>query len=129
MGKKYLMDSNVIIDLSHNRFSSEITKSLSQIIDKSFDISVISYIELLGFDSDKDYLKNMQSMLALSEMHNLDKAIIETTIQLRKKYKIKLPDAIIAATAIAQQFTLITSDIKDFKKIKELNAIQPKALV
>jgi predicted nucleic acid-binding protein len=44
---------------------------------------------------------------------------------LRKKYKIKLPDAIIAATAIVNDFTLISHNFKDFLKITELHFINP----
>ena len=42
---------------------------------------------------------------------------------LRKRYKIKLPDAIIAPTAIAYNFELITRNTTDFKNIEELSCI------
>lgn len=44
------------------------------------------------------------------------------TIRLRKNYKIKLPDAIIAATAIANDIPLVSADI-GFSQIKELDLI------
>lgn len=43
----------------------------------------------------------------------------EITISLKKKYKLKLPDAVIAAKAIFLEIPLITFD-KDFSKIEEL---------
>ena len=46
--------------------------------------------------------------------------IKNTTILLRRKYNIKLPDAIIAATSIENDLALITADA-GFKKISELN--------
>jgi predicted nucleic acid-binding protein len=42
--------------------------------------------------------------------------------------KIKLPDAIIAASALANQFTIITRNKKDFEKIKTLEVIDPYRL-
>jgi predicted nucleic acid-binding protein len=48
---------------------------------------------------------------------SLDENIVQKTIELRKKYKIKLPDAIIAATALVFGLTLISHNISDFKKI------------
>jgi predicted nucleic acid-binding protein len=39
-----------------------------------------------------------------------------TIIEVRKKYKLKLPYAIVAATAITNNATLITND-KEFKKV------------
>ncbi len=51
--------------------------------------------------------------------------VVEQTIRLRKEYKIKLPDAIIAATAINHNLTLITRNEKDFEKISEVDFINP----
>lgn len=48
--------------------------------------------------------------------------LLELTIQLKQKYKVKLPDAIIAATAIHYNIPFITADA-DFKIIKELDLI------
>lgn len=42
---------------------------------------------------------------------------------------IKLPDAIIAATAISQQSTLITRNISDFRTIKKLEILNPHAII
>lgn len=52
----------------------------------------------------------------------LDDAITERAIALRRKYKkLKLGNAIIAATAIEHNLTLITHNIADFKNIAGLN--------
>jgi predicted nucleic acid-binding protein len=47
------------------------------------------------------------------------------TAEIRKKYNIKLPDAIIAATAIVYGLKLVTRNEKDFAQIKGLNIINP----
>ena len=47
------------------------------------------------------------------------------TAELRKKHRIKLPDAIIAATAIAYSLTLVTRNTDDFRNIPDLNIIDP----
>ena len=54
--------------------------------------------------------------------------IIQHCIDLRKNYKIKLPDAIIAATALARNLILITNDEKDFAVIQNLTVINPHLL-
>jgi len=46
--------------------------------------------------------------------------ISELTIKLRRRYSLKLPDAIIAATALSLEIPLLTAD-KDFAKIKEID--------
>jgi predicted nucleic acid-binding protein len=53
---------------------------------------------------------------------DLNNKIKEQTIQLKKQNQIKLPDAIIAATAIVNKVPLVTAD-KGFSKVKGLNLI------
>lgn len=48
---------------------------------------------------------------------NLDETIVKEVIRIRRNNKIKLPDAIIAATAIIKQLDLITSNVGDFKSV------------
>ncbi|MDR2841398.1 MAG: PIN domain-containing protein [Paludibacter sp.] len=48
--------------------------------------------------------------------------IKKTAIQIRQNYRVKLPDAIIAATAIQYNLTLVTAD-KGFSKIAELDLL------
>ncbi len=92
-------------------------------LDYDFAISFISEVELLGFKG-----ITAQEQLLLQQLINdclyLDwnAHIKEQTIELRKQYRIKLPDAIIAATAITYDIPLITSD-KGFEKIEVLDLI------
>lgn len=56
----------------------------------------------------------------------MDDDLLLTTIQIRKQNsKLKLPDAIIAATAITKNLILITRNTEDFKNITELKTINP----
>ncbi len=66
----------------------------------------------------------MEEFIGLANIIEINKTIINTTIELRKESKIQLSDAIIAATAISMNLILITrntSDFQDIKKIKILN--------
>jgi len=55
----------------------------------------------------------------------LEEPVILKTIEIRKAYKTKLPDAIVAATALVNEFTIITRNMKDFDKIEGLEVIDP----
>ena len=55
----------------------------------------------------------------------LARPVAEIAIQIRIDYTIKLPDAIIAATAIAHDLTLISRNDRDFRKISGLKYINP----
>jgi len=93
---------------------------LSEIIDNEINISAINKIELLGFSFVEQTLIDFVSF---AEVYPIDDETIEKTIDIRKKHKLKLPDAIVAATAIINDFTLITHNVKDFQKITELYVI------
>jgi hypothetical protein len=53
---------------------------------------------------------------------------LKKTIEIRKTYKTKLPDAIIAATAMVYGFTMISRNLKDFKDITGLEVVNPHDL-
>lgn len=54
-----------------------------------------------------------------------NQSVIEQTIALRQVKKIGLGDALIAATAIVNNLTLISRNISDFKNIEGLSLINP----
>ena len=58
----------------------------------------------------------------------LEQSIKLKTADIRKNNKIKLPDAIIAATALIYDFTLVTRNTADFKNIQDLQVINPYSL-
>jgi len=50
----------------------------------------------------------------------LDSHIARIGAQLRREYRLKTPDSIVAATALFPHSTLLTRNIKDFKKVSGL---------
>ncbi|TYR37447.1 type II toxin-antitoxin system VapC family toxin [Sphingobacterium phlebotomi] len=122
MGTGYLIDTNVLIDAQMDRLPAESKAFLAKIIDENFTISFVTYIEYLGF---KGVSKMAEQFIKLADVIEIDKSIIDTCIDLRKKHTIKLPDAIIAATALAKKLTLLTRNTADFKGIKGLKLINP----
>ena len=120
MGQKYLIDTNVILDFIGGKLPAKSEDILSKIIDHQIIISAINKIELLGFSMVEQVLIDL---VGFSIIYQIDDEIIDKTIELRKKYKIKLPDAIIAATAIVHDLTLISHNFRDFQKITELRYI------
>lgn len=66
----------------------------------------------------------LSSFISNSIIIDLEEDIILETIQIRKKYNIKLPDAIIAATCLVNNCSLITNNIKDFDEITGLHLVK-----
>jgi len=89
-------------------------------------ISIITKIELLGFSKiTKQEEEIIINLLEELQIENLSNDIVDQAIKLRRKYKLKIPDAIIAATAIVNKATLVTRDIEHFERIKGLKIADP----
>lgn len=91
--------------------------------DKKLIISFITELELLSYKGlgTKD-IKLLNEFISNLYIENIDGEIKNISIQIRKKSKLKLPDCIIVATAIALNVPLISAD-KDLRQIQELDLI------
>jgi predicted nucleic acid-binding protein len=95
-------------------------------VDDDLYISSITYIEALGFPfQDKQEEDRVVKFCGLFDRLFLTKEMETQTIFIRKTKKIKLPDAIIAATAMVYNLTLVTRNYDDFKNILELKILNP----
>ena len=122
---KYLFDSNVLIYHLNGVLNEKGTGILEEGLMGEGAYSIISKIELLGFQqSELAEAKTRELLNYLMEI-SLNSEIAEQTIQIRKLHKIKLPDAIIAATALISGATLITRNSSDFSKISGLVLVNP----
>ncbi len=70
-------------------------------------------------------MKILHDFINDSLVIELEQSIKIKTAEIRKKHSIKLPDAIIAATALVYNLILITRNIEDFKSISGLSTINP----
>ncbi len=122
---EYLIDTNSVIDYLGNKLPSSGKDLMDLIIDKKPIVSVISKIEVLGYNSPKEHYKVLEEFISDCTILNLNEEVVNVCIEIRKKYKTKLPDALIAATAIVHDLVLITRNISDFKNINELKTIDP----
>lgn len=91
-------------------------------------VSVMSKIEVLGFNAPKEELNLLDDFFNDAVLLDISGEVVEQTIALRRAVKIKTPDAIIAATALTYGLTLITRNISDFKNIPGLSVINPYSL-
>lgn len=113
----FIADTNFLV------YVHEGSKLVSHLLDYNFGISFISEIELLGY---RGITKSEESKLRLliNDCFYIDwnLQIKIRTIELRRNYNIKLPDAIIAATSIIYGLPLVTAD-RGFINVKELDLI------
>ncbi len=81
MGKKYLIDTNTLIDAQMQKLPKKGLQFLANIMDEDFIVSFITYIEFLGY---KDTSKATEEFISLAEVIEINKTIIDTCIALRK---------------------------------------------
>ncbi len=122
----YVLDTNVVINFLDASLPKPSMKFLSGIVDNNPCISVITKIEALGFNFRSSNEQNtMVAFISGSTVLDIDNDIVNKTIEIRKSIKIALPDAIIAATALVYDFTLLSRNAKDFNNIPELKLQNP----
>lgn len=105
-------------------------KSVKQFFENNFITenkilsSQIVRMEILSFSRlTKEEEADINKLLAQCEIIGISKEIEDETISIRRKHKVKLPDAIIAASAIVTDSILVTKNIEDFRKINGLKLI------
>lgn len=112
----YLIDTNILISMFNQELAEPVPNG-------NIGYSVITSIELLSFKGlslqEENLIRlSLESLIEIS----LDTPIAEKTIQLRRQYNLKMPDAIILASAWESEAVLITND-KQLSKIEQVQVI------
>jgi predicted nucleic acid-binding protein len=125
MVNRFFLDTNAIVLLLQskaNRLLSELEQA------EWIGISVISVLEFSCFSglspTDQVAFDRFVERVDVVDVEWANISLMDGTSTLRKKYRCKLPDAIIAASAMANAATLVTAD-QDFSRISELSVKRP----
>ncbi len=121
----YLIDSNAVIDYLGKKLPDSGMYFMNDIIDIVPNVSVITQIEILGFDAPGKHYLLLKNFIEDANVLGLSHDIVHACIKLRKRHTIRLPDAIIAATALTYNFTLVTRNVDDFKNIDRVMLLNP----
>ena len=117
-GNRFLLDTNAVLYILAG------DQTLADFLfEKELSISIITEMELLSYKNitseEKQTIKDFINDFIIV---NIDEKIKLNTIEVKKTSSMKLPDSIIAATAISLKLPLITSD-KQFKGLSTLNLV------
>ncbi len=114
-GNKFFLDTNIILYiLGGDKVIA------TYLFEKILYTSIICEIELLSFPSITSTQETeIKNFLSEFKIIAIDQSVKDIAIKLRKKYNLKIPDLIIAATALELEIPLVTSD-KDFKLVNEI---------
>jgi hypothetical protein len=123
--QRYLIDSNAMIDYLGGKLPVAGAEFMNSVVDTTPVLSIITKIEVLGYPVPGEHEQSLVGFINDSIVLPLNNEIADKCIGIRKVQKIKLPDAIIAATALINNLTLITRNTADFQNIDGLQIIDP----
>jgi len=113
----YLLDTNVLIYYFNGLVSDD---RIDDILVRSFNISIITKIEFLSWSKlnmDAVLENKARAFVSYATLFDLDDHVAEKTIEIRRKFKTKTPDAIIAATALVHHMSIATNNTSDFIRL------------
>ncbi len=118
MGQRFLIDTSAVVKYLTKAFSDSTLFLMDKTLSSEYKISFVTQIELLVFNSTVySDIQIREQFIKASDVVHVNEDIIEITIFIRRETNIKLPDALIAATAMFYNYTLISTNDKDFKKV------------
>ncbi len=124
----YLFDTNILIHWWADAIPPDQVPRIEHLLKTSFTISIITWIEFLGFPGlSAEMREKARDFICYATVLSLSPEVAERTVALRENHSIKVPDAIIAATALNHNLTLITRNVSDFKDIPDLLIENPFA--
>lgn len=122
----YLLDTNAIINYLDASLPASAMLFMHGVVDEFCNISIISKMEALGHNFTSPAEQNtIETFVAGTNILAINEDIVNKTIAIRKGKKIKLPDAIIAATALVYGIILLSRNLPDFGGISGMKIINP----
>jgi predicted nucleic acid-binding protein len=124
---RWLLDTNILIDAFAGRPDAlrKLAEARAQNVDW-IGYSAVTRLEILGFSglstADEHGLK---ALLAEFQEAAITPTVVEQAIKIRRATRIKIPDAIIAATAIIYEAELVTRNVRDFESVGGLKTKNP----
>ncbi len=122
MGKKYLIDTSAFANFLRANLSSEGMDLMIKILkEEARQISIINRIELMSWLFPNEVAKNATiDFVNSANIFGLSENVVLETIRIRRQKSLKLPDAVIAATAIVHNLILLSTNDSDFVKVPKL---------
>lgn len=115
---RYLLDTNALIYLQDGKLAEPLPVG-------QYAYSIISEIELLSWPEIQHQEElDWRELLATMQRIEIDDTLREATIRLRREHCLKLPDSIIAASALVLDGILLTND----QRLASLPALRSQTL-
>ncbi|KOR35115.1 nucleotide-binding protein [Planktothricoides sp. SR001] len=126
MSHKYLLDTNILIYYFNDE--PEVQSIFDEIDagDAEAFYCPISWVELLCYpELTEEQANGMREFLRLLNCVSLTESVLDRAAQIRRDYRLKLADGVIAACALVEGCVLITRNTDDFKRVDGLSILNP----
>lgn len=121
-----LIDTDILIDISNNDSTAKARLQMES-QNAILAISIITVMELVVGCRNKFELQSLNLFLAQFQTLNLNQNVSIKAIELIKSYFLShglmIPDALIAATAVCNNISLLSKNQRDYRFITELNLL------
>lgn len=123
ISQSVLFDSTIVIDALLGRSAA------AELLDAHADraISVVTWIEVLT-GSPEGEIANTRRFLRAFTRVDLTEAVADEAAALRRRHRLRLPDAVILASAALHGRVLLTRDAKDFERLGRPDVVVPYRL-
>jgi predicted nucleic acid-binding protein len=111
---KAVFDTNILVDYLNGIPAAK--RELDQYEEAA--ISMVTWMEVLVGADDAEEEAVTRAFLSRFNLRPLDKTVAERAIIIRRQHKLRLPDAIIWATAMELGWMLVTRNTRDFPETK-----------
>jgi len=109
---KAVFDTNILIDYLNG--CKKAAKEFSLYEEKV--ISTITFIEVLVGAEDEEEKRVIRGLLSTFRVREVDVVVSNHAIEVRQKHGLKVPDAIVYATAKAEGVIIVSRNTKDLKE-------------
>lgn len=122
---RFLVNTDVFVDYFMGDFHAK--EFFEQLPEGIFYYSALTKMELLSSSlcTDPSVRNSTAAMLSLGKRVEIDDTIIGLAAELRRQHGLSLQDSVMAATALHLKAELVTKNISDFKRIKDLLLMKP----
>jgi predicted nucleic acid-binding protein len=122
----WLLDSNAVMGYLNQDPALGFIEQVEHALVEGAAVSVITTIEVLGWRGHDEVSRlSAEKLLSCMDEISLSSTVVQQTITLRTLYSIKLPDAVIAATALTCDLKLMTRNLIDFERVAGLRVVNP----
>ncbi len=123
---QYLMDTNILIYYFNGQPEVQDIFDTIEAGNATAFYCPISWVELLCYPNlTPEQANEVREFLRLINCVSLTESVLDCAAQIRRNYRLKLADGIIAACALVTGCILVTRNVNDFRRVDTLSLINP----